>query len=71
MMKVTRFRSIDGKVFSTETECKNWESKVRLSKEYEDNKLYGMYEGCRIEWKDFIEWVSDNKDMVRAILDVC
>lgn len=71
MKKVTRFMTDDGEVFATTEQATNHENEVRLCAWYEDNKLYGMYEGCRIEWPELIEWCSTNREKVQAILNAC
>lgn len=71
MKKVTKFESNDGTIFDTEKAALEHDKLTTLAEWYEENKIYGMYEGCRIEWSDFIEWCGDNKGKLKEILAVC
>ena len=69
MERVDRYKAVDGEEFKTEAECLNHETIVNLKQIYEEEKLYGLFEGCRIEADDFFEWVEANLDLVKKIID--
>ena len=71
MKKVMKFEANDGAVFDTEEAALAHDKLTELAEWYEENKLYGMYEGCRIEWDGFIEWCGDNKSKLKEILAAC
>ncbi len=71
MKKVTKYEANDGTVFDTEKAALAHDKLDELGEWYEENKLYGMSEGCRIEWDDFIEWCSDNKGKLKEIIASC
>ena len=64
-----RYLSKDGKEHKTVQAAINHNKLIELCKWYEGNKIYGRYEGCRIEWEDFIEWCNDNKKELKNILN--
>ena len=68
MKEVTKIETIDGRLFDTVHEAREHEQFVEFSKWYEDNKIYGSYEGCKIEWEDFWEWVKENRAEVKKML---
>ena len=64
------FETADGCIFESILEAVKHEKRLSLIDWYEDNKLYGNYEGCKIEWEDLIEWITTNKKEVIDILKV-
>ena len=68
MKKVTKYESNDGSLFATEEEAQ-LKDKIDSFKEwYDENKLYGSSEGCKIEWEDFVEWLMEHKDTIMFFL---
>lgn len=68
MRKVLKYEADDGTLCDTEKQALNRDEFLKLEKWYEDNKLYGNYLGCRIEWEDLLEWLRENKAEVAKIL---
>ena len=68
MKKVTKFESDDGTLFDTEQEALAHDKLEALREWYEENKIYGYYQGCRIDWSEFLEWLIYNKEKMRDIL---
>lgn len=59
-----------GEVFNDLRQAKAFEKILKFNKWYENNKLYGNFDGCRIEAEDFIIWLRDNKQEVTKLLKV-
>ena len=70
MREVVKFEADDGTLWNDADQAKIRDKYCQLAKEYENIKLYGDTAGCRIEWKDLIDWVSDNTEFVQQLLDV-
>lgn len=68
MKEKIMFETTDGCLFESIKRATDHEKLLSLINWYEDNKLYGMYEGCKIEWEYFIEWLTTNKYKVADIL---
>ena len=71
MKKVTKFEANDGTIFDTEKAALAHDRLNDLGEWYDDHKLYGMYEGCRIEWEDFLEWCQQHKEKIKEIIAAC
>lgn len=71
MKKVTKYEAKDGTIFDTEAVALAHDKLDALGEWYEDNKLYGMSEGSRIDWDDFLEWVQQHKDKLKEIIAAC
>jgi hypothetical protein len=71
MRQITKFEADDGTVFDTEAAAVAHDNLNALGDWYEENKLYGMCDGCRIEWDDLLEWCQQNKDKLKEILAAC
>lgn len=69
MRKVERFEARDGSEFCTQTAALAYERLCASIDWYEENKLYGHYEGCCIEWKEFYEWSCTNRIKLREIVE--
>ena len=70
MKAVTRFETEDGRFFETKAQALNHERLLVMERWYDDNKLYGQFEGCRIEWGYFLGWLQEHKEKVAEILGV-
>ena len=68
MKKVEMYEANDGSIHYTEKEAKNRDKLLELEEWYEENKLFGRFDGCKIEWEDLIEWISENKEIVQELL---
>ena len=68
MERVTMYRSKSGHLFSTEKEPIVQDYVCELKEWYEANELFGNC-SC-VVWSDLIEWLSENRDKVEAILKV-
>lgn len=59
---------VGGKIY------RDWSDAVRATTEkaflewYEDNTLYGNYEGCRAEARDMLEWIKENRHALAKLL---
>lgn len=71
MKKLTKYEANDGTIFDTEAAALAHDNLDVLGEWYEDNKLYGMSAGSRIDWEDFIEWVQQHKDKLKEIIAAC
>lgn len=70
MKRVEIFKTEDGRFFESRAEAERHEEIHELAEWYEENKLYGNYDGCRIDWLDFLSWLEENKTKVREILSL-
>jgi hypothetical protein len=61
MKKVEKYETEDGRVFDTAREASQYESLLALESWYEDNKLYGSSDGCRIDWENFRDWFLEHQ----------
>lgn len=68
MREITMFEADDGTVFNTAAAAIAHEKVSEIGAWYEKNKLYGRYEGCRIEWSEFYEWCSENRARLDQLL---
>lgn len=68
MKKVRKYEAKDGSLFDKKENALARDRLLELEEWYEGNKLYGRYEGCRIEWEDFIEWLKVNKEEIKRII---
>lgn len=68
MKTITKYIANDGKEFANELECLLHEDILKLENIYENNKLYGNYDGCRIEFSDLVEWINCNWDFVKKLM---
>lgn len=67
MEEVTMYMTKDGKVFQSKHDAELHEEEMELIDEYEDNKIY---EGCKIELDDFVDWLKEHAGMVRRMMRV-
>lgn len=58
---VQMYESSDGKVFRELADAEYHESVLAFTEWYENNKIYGGFEGCKIESEYFLDWL-DNLD---------
>jgi len=65
--ETTLFRTVDGTLHNTRQKAVAHERVLELKDWYEDNKIYGNSDGCKIEWETLLEWLEDNKE-AREIL---
>ena len=70
MKEKRMFETEDGCIFESMKKALEHEKILSLINWYEDNKLYGDFDGSVIEWEDLIEWLTVNKDKVATILKV-
>ena len=68
MKKIEVYKTDDGKIFEKFGRACFHEKMLRLEQWYEDNKLPGTYEGCRIEWENFRDWFLENRNVLREVL---
>ena len=66
--KVIKFEAGDGTLFDFERDALAHNALLRIEDWYENEKLYGSTEGCRIEWRDLIDWITEHKQHVKCIL---
>lgn len=64
------FEADDGTIFSSMKEVLDYEKILTIKDWYENNKIYGSFEGCKIEWEDLLDWLDENKDKVLALLKI-
>ncbi len=69
MKQVVKFEADDGTVYDTEAEAVAHDNRLSLSVWYEDNKLYGQWEGSQISWHDFLDWCTTHKDKLKFLVD--
>jgi len=68
MKKEIKYKALDGTLFDFEREAIAHDEKFLMAEWYEENKLYGNIDGCRIEWEDLFEWIQDNKSTILKII---
>ena len=68
MKKVTKYESNDGSLFATEEEAQLKDKIDSFKDWYNENRLYGSSEGCKIDWEDFVEWLIEHKDTIMTLL---
>jgi len=66
--QVTMYETRDGEFFHSQAEAEDHDKFLYFGDWYEENKLYGNTDGCRIEWKDLIEWLQENKKEVKQLM---
>lgn len=69
MERVTCFKTRDGKIFDQEDDAVKHELLLDFRGWYEENKIYGKYEGCKIEVKEIEAWIAENVKELWAFLD--
>ena len=70
MKEVKKYEANDGKIFDLIEEAIAHDNLLEMDKWYEENKLYGNFEGCKIEWETFLEWAKENKIQLKKIIKV-
>ncbi len=70
MRKLTVYKTADGKYFEDEKQAQAHADFLALQNWYEENKLYGMYEGSRIDWHEFIEWFMANLSQMEQLVRI-
>ena len=68
MRIIIKYISNNGKEFNIEEEALAEDEIYKVESWYEKHKLYGRFEGCKIEWEDFIEWLTDNQLIIKDLL---
>lgn len=56
--ETTAYICDDGTIFENQIDAETHEQKGRIEKSFQ--KIYGDYEGCRIDYRDFIDWIEEN-----------
>jgi len=57
----------DGREFMSKDLAKRHEAKLFFREWYEDEKLYGNSEGCRIDAEDMLEWLLAHEAKLRLL----
>lgn len=60
--KITAYQTDDGQIFSNVTDATNHQNMLEFEQWYNNNKLYGRYEGSTIEFEEFIQWFKEHKE---------
>jgi hypothetical protein len=68
MKEVIRFETIDGKEFTDAKDAKAHEIRIAFEDWYEDNKLYGNFEGSGIQFDVLVEWLTKHRTEVCTLL---
>lgn len=68
MEQTKAYKATDGKVFEDRVSCERHQKYLNFLDEYEQRKVYGQIEGCRIEAEDMWEWLQDNRNFVLDVL---
>jgi len=59
---VVAYQTEDGKIFSDVKDATNHQNLLEFENWYNANKIYGRYEGCKIEFEEFVQWLKEHKD---------
>ena len=68
MERVNAIQTTDGKLFMDEGEATAHQAQLDFAAWYENNQLYGIYEGSRVETRVMLEWLQENREQVLALL---
>jgi len=60
----TLWRSKHGKHFKTEKEADRDDELIEIKQFFEDNPIYGNYEGCKVYGSDIEEYLNTNRDTI-------
>jgi hypothetical protein len=59
---VAAYQTDDHKLFFNITDATKHQNLLDFEKWYNNNKLYGRYEGSQIEFEEFIRWFTEHKE---------
>lgn len=65
---IVKWVTEDGKAFDFKYLAEAHEDLLKLKSEYESIKMYGQYEGCRIDWDEFLTWIYCHLDFIRSLV---
>ena len=68
MKTVSMYEAEDGKLFKTSEEAILHENECEIKKWYEDNKLYGNYDGSSVDYMELKSWLTENRRYVDTII---
>lgn len=61
---VVAYQTEDEKIFSDVKDATNHQNLLEFKNWYNDNKIYGRYGGCKIEFEEFVQWLKEHKDYI-------
>lgn len=70
MTQVTAYKATDGQLFEGQREYQAHQAKLDFAAWYENNQLYGIYEGSRVETRVMLDWLQENRDKVAELLQL-
>jgi|GEM_PF-4065366 len=62
--KVQKWQSKSGDLFSTRKEALRDDQICEALQFFEDNPIYGNFEGCKVYGSNICEYLDDNKGMI-------
>lgn len=66
-LTITIFETSDGKEFRSSQAAREHERELHFLRDYDTTKLFGAYEGCKIEGEAMLEWLMANETLVRKL----
>ena len=64
---IEMYQSSDGKIWKRYDEALRREEQIELAIWYEENKIFGKSEGCRIEFEELDEWLKEHWNKLDAV----
>jgi hypothetical protein len=68
LVSVEAWRTGDGRVFTDRGDAIRHAAELDFLEWYEAHKLYGGFDGCRIEGSEFVDWLSENRGSLAKLL---
>ena len=69
MKQLLCYKTSDGLLFEDKQQAALHEQKLEFRQWYQQNKLYGRYEGSDIDIKNLDEWLKVNAERVKTYID--